>query len=50
MNVKAAHDLKRAGIESAIADGAIPTEQGPRNSVLPVYVRDLREASGSGES
>jgi hypothetical protein len=29
MSVKAGHDLKRAGIETAISRGALRTEEGP---------------------
>jgi hypothetical protein len=46
MAVRAAHDLKRAGIETAVALRALRTEEGPRRSVLHVYVRDLPGESG----
>jgi hypothetical protein len=47
MSVRAAHDLKRAGIETAVALGALRTEEGKRRSVLHVYVRDLPTDSGA---
>jgi hypothetical protein len=50
MNVKAAHDLKRAGIETAIAEGAIRTEHGPRRSVLHVYMRDMLDPDGASQT
>ncbi len=41
MNVKASATLKRAGIEEAVARGALRSESGPNRSILHAYVRDL---------
>jgi hypothetical protein len=49
MSMKAGHDLKRAGIETAISRGALRTEVGPRRALLHVYVRDLETEAGSAE-
>ncbi len=43
MAVKASHNTKRAGIDTAVADGAIRVEDGARRAVLHVYVRDLTD-------
>jgi hypothetical protein len=43
MNVKAAASLKRAGIEHAVARGALRSEVGPNRATLHVYVRDLND-------
>ena len=43
MKVKASTDLKRAGIDTAVADGAIRIDKGERNALMHVYVHDLTE-------
>ncbi len=43
IGLKASAALKRAGIDRAITNGALRTEDGPRNSVLHYYVRDLSQ-------
>jgi hypothetical protein len=45
MTVKASHADKRAGIDAAIADGAIRVEQGARRALNHTYVHDLCEES-----
>jgi KaiC/GvpD/RAD55 family RecA-like ATPase len=41
MDVKAALTVKRAGIEEAVAHGALRVQHGPNRSILHAYVRDL---------
>ena len=48
MAVRARSDTKKAGIDRAVASGALRTETGPRRSVLHVYVRDLTEPKAAG--
>jgi hypothetical protein len=43
MSVKARAETKKAAIEMAVALGALRTEDGPRRSVLHVYVCDLTD-------
>lgn len=46
MNVRAAATLKRAGIEHAVARGALRIEHGPNRSVLHAFVCDLETETG----
>lgn len=50
MTVKASIGTKRAGIDEALARGALRTEDGPRRAVLHVYVRDLPDRDECPES
>jgi len=43
MRVKASTQLKRAGVEFAVSRGALTVQDGPRNTRLHTYVRDLRD-------
>lgn len=43
--IKARAEAKRAGVDYAVADGALRTEAGPRNTVHHVFVRALTSAS-----
>jgi hypothetical protein len=43
MPVKVSGEAKKAGIETAVGLGALRTEDGPRRSVLHVYVCDLTD-------
>ncbi len=44
MNVKAAASIKRAGIDEAVARGALRADPGPNRATLHVFVRDLENA------
>jgi dienelactone hydrolase len=43
MQIKAGTENKRAGIDQAVALGALRTEMGPRNSTLHIYAHDLED-------
>lgn len=43
MDVRASADAKRAGIEHAVAEGALRVEEGPRRALLHIYVQPLPE-------
>jgi hypothetical protein len=45
MAVKGRALIKRAGIDHAVAEGALGEEKGPRGARLLSYLHDLDEAS-----